>query len=167
MRRVLALGLGLGVLALCAGAAAAQSYPARKPGLWKQSMVAGGRAMETSMCIDAATDRKLSAFGQQAGANCASMKVAPAAGGWTFNSVCTTPGGGQTATRGTARGDFSRRYTVKATSVTTGARMGMMNGTHAIDITATWAGACPAGVVPGDMMMPGGIKMNVLKMTAR
>lgn len=43
----------------------------------------------------------------------------------------------------------------------------MMNGSHDIDITATWAGACPAGVVPGDMMMPGGLKVNVLKMTGR
>lgn len=128
MRQVLARSLlpGAVIAGLCcslwAGAASAQSYPARKPGLWKQSMVASGRAVETSLCIDAATDKKLSAFGQQMGSSCSSMNVAPAAGGWTFDSVCATPGGGQTVTKGVARGDFSSRYTVKATSATTGAR---------------------------------------------
>lgn len=163
MRHVLMIGL---IAALSAGAASAQTYPARKPGLWKQSVNAGGHAVDSTLCLDAATDRQMSAFGQQMGSqSCTKTTVTPAAGGWNFDSICPISGGGQIATKGTARGDFNSRYQVKATSVTTGARMAMMNGTHAVDITATWAGACPAGMVPGDMTMPGGIKVNVLKMT--
>ena len=26
-----------------------------------------------------------------------------------------------------------------------------------------WTGACPAGMKPGDMVMPGGMKMNILE----
>ncbi|WP_091741121.1 DUF3617 domain-containing protein [Phenylobacterium immobile] len=163
MKNVLVIGLLVG---LAAGAASAQSYPTRKPGLWKQSMNAGGQTVQSSLCLDAATDRRMSAFGQNAGTrSCTRMTVTPAAGGWSFDSVCPIAGGGQIVTKGTARGDFNSRYQVKATSVTTGAKVAMMNGTQQMDITSTWAGACPAGMVPGDMTMPGGIKVNILKMT--
>jgi hypothetical protein len=162
MKSAVVIGL---LAALGAGAASAQTFPARKPGLWKQSINAGGRTMDSSICLDAATDKKMSAFGQQMGSTCSTMSVTPAPGGWNFNSVCSMSGGGQIATKGTARGDFNSRYQVKASSVTTGARMAMMNGAHDMDVTATWAGACPSGMVPGDMTMPGGIKVNILTMT--
>jgi hypothetical protein len=29
--------------------------------------------------------------------------------------------------------------------------------------TATWMGPCSAGMQPGDMIMPGGMKINALK----
>jgi hypothetical protein len=162
MKNVLVIGL---LVSLAAGAASAQPYPARKPGLWKQSMNAGGHAVDSSFCLDAATEKQMSVFGQQMGAqSCTKMSVTPAPGGWNFDSVCPISGGGQIATKGTARGDFNSRVQVKATSVTTGARMAAMNGAHQMDMTSTWAGACPAGMVPGDMTMPGGIKVNILKM---
>jgi hypothetical protein len=47
-------------------------------------------------------------------------------------------------------------------SVTSGAPMAAMNGASTTTITATYAGACPAGTRPGDMTMPGGIKVNML-----
>nr|QQZ49522.1 hypothetical protein JKL49_21540 [Phenylobacterium glaciei] len=37
-----------------------------------------------------------------------------------------------------------------------------MNGPHKITVEAAWQGACPEGYKPGDMSLPGGIKINIL-----
>jgi hypothetical protein len=59
---------------------------------------------------------------------------------------------------------------VKATTVTSGSSMPQANGTHAMELTATWEGPCPAGMKPGDMTLtlPGGrsMTMNIMEMTA-
>jgi hypothetical protein len=41
--------------------------------------------------------------------------------------------------------------------------MGRKEGTAIVE--AKWVGPCKAGQKPGDMMMPNGMKMNVLEMT--
>jgi hypothetical protein len=38
-----------------------------------------------------------------------------------------------------------------------------MNGTHDMTLEASWQGPCPAGMQPGDMLLPGGMKNNMLK----
>ena len=42
-----------------------------------------------------------------------------------------------------------------------------MNGEHAMTLEATWKGPCPADFKPGDMELPGGMKINMLTMGAR
>jgi hypothetical protein len=39
--------------------------------------------------------------------------------------------------------------------------MPQANGTHKIAVEATWEGPCPGGMKPGDMEMPGGMRINV------
>jgi hypothetical protein len=51
-------------------------------------------------------------------------------------------------------------------SVTTGGSMAQMNGPHHIEIVADWKGACPADMKPGDMTLPGGMKINMLTMAS-
>jgi hypothetical protein len=135
--------------------------PARKPGLWTISTSSMGRAQEIKTCLDAATDKEMSAWGQQVSKDlCPKNEVGPTAGGWRFDSVCNAPSGGTMTTTGTATGDFNSKYVVKATTVTTGSPMAQANGTHEMTMTATWSGPCPAGMNPGDMMMPGGVKVT-------
>ena len=57
-------------------------------------------------------------------------------------------------------GDFNSAYTVKITSQNSGGPAGMPRQT-ATTMEAKWLGACKADQKPGDMIMPGGIKMNI------
>jgi hypothetical protein len=137
--------------------------PARKPGLWAQTVSTAQMQQSTKLCLDAATERQMAWWSSQAAkSKCAEQKISQQAGGsWAFHSVCTSPSSGTTTSDGTARGDFGSHYKVEATSVTTGGPMPQANGTHKIAIEATWEGPCPSGMKPGDMEMPGGMRINV------
>ena len=52
-------------------------------------------------------------------------------------------------------------YKVDVTSTTAGGPMPQANGVHKISIEATWQGPYPADMKPGDMEMPGGMKINM------
>lgn len=184
MRRVVLMGLSVLALSACqkneekaaaegeaagpaaqapanASAGAPAGPPARKPGLWTISTSTAGMTQEIRTCIDAATDKEMSAWGQQVSNDmCSKNEVRPAAGGWAFESVCSMGQGGTMTTKGSATGDFNSRYVVKATTVTTGSSMPQANGTHDMTMTATWSGPCPADMKPGDMVMPGGMKVT-------
>jgi hypothetical protein len=41
-----------------------------------------------------------------------------------------------------------------------------MNGRHVTEIAATWLGPCPAGMIPGDVLMANGMKVNVTRIGA-
>ena len=149
--------------AATAGQAAA-APPARKPGLWVQTVKSGDMSQRAQVCIDAATDAKISLFGAQAGAGrCAGNRVTPAAGGgWAFESVCDMGSGGTTTTKGVATGDMASHYRLTATSTTTGAQAAQMNGAREMSLEAAWQGPCPAGMKPGDMTLDGGVTINLL-----
>ena len=195
MRRVLVLGLlPLVGLAACqkkpestaaatgeaamasANAPAAPVAPAgppkRKPGLWAQTVSTAGRTQTSKICLDEATDARMSAWGQAMGQDiCSKNAVTPIAGGWKFDAECSM-GGGKTSTTGTATGDFNSKYVVKATTVTSGSSMPQADGTHDMELTATWEGPCPAGMKPGDMSMsmPGTgrtMTININEMAAK
>jgi hypothetical protein len=188
MRRVIGLGVGAGVglllLAACqkspdaastgdqaaageAGPAAApggaMTPPRRKSGLWAISTTAMGRDQTIRTCVDQASDAEMAAWGQGAAQeDCTQNKVKPVAGGgWEFESVCTLANGGGTVTsHGTATGDFSSKYVVKVHSTTQGSSMPQADGEHDMQMTATWEGPCPADMKPGDMLLPGGVKIS-------
>ena len=116
------------------------------------------------ICLDAATDARMSLWGAQATKDlCGGNTMTPLpGGGWSFSSTCDMGTGGKTTTSGTATGDFNVKYLVQAKSVTEGAAAPQMNGPHTVNIEAAWQGPCPAGTKPGDMTLPGGIKVNLL-----
>lgn len=180
MRRVLVLGVGLLALAACqkkpdsaaavgeAKTAAASapagpvSPPKRKPGLWSQTVSTAGMTQTMKLCLDEATEAKMTVWGQQASKDiCARNQVTPTPGGWTFVSECDMGQAGKVTTTGQATGDFNSKYQIKATSVTTGSTMAQANGSHEMVMTGTWEGACPANMKPGDMTMPNGMTMNL------
>lgn len=149
-------------------AVAQPALPSRKPGLWQQTMSSGKPGqkptpMVTTLCLDASVDKAVSIMGQGFGEkSCSSNSVTRAGAGYKFNSNCAFGGGGKIVTEGTVSGDFSSSYQVQMNSVVSGAPMAAMNGAAATTIAAKWMGACPAGTKPGDMTMPGGIKVNML-----
>jgi hypothetical protein len=155
------------------GAAPATSWPTapppRKPGLWQQTVSSDKTNQTTKICLDARVDQVMSWWGAQAGKSaCSENTITPrAGGGWDFKAVCETGPGGRVVSTGQATGDFGSHYTVDMTSITTGAPVALANGTRKIKIDATWQGPCPADMKPGDMALPGGVKINLLEVMGK
>jgi hypothetical protein len=193
MKRVLVMSLALVALAGCgkkevgkAPAANAQTSddhasgavpaapsptapPPRKPGLWRQTVSSDKTSQTTRICLDASVDKVMNWWGAQADKSaCSENTITPrAGGGWDFRAVCETGPGGRTVSTGQASGDFGSRYTVDMTSVTTGAPAPLANGTRKIKIDAAWQGPCPPDMKPGDMALPGGMKINLLSVMGK
>jgi hypothetical protein len=154
--------LGLAAVCLAVGTAHAVELPIRKPGLWDMKMLPSGQmpGMTMQHCTDAATDKRMSdAFMPMAKNVCSKTETQKTANGYVTNSVCTVAGVTAT-TRADVVGDFNSAYTVKTTSQAPNAPKGAPRDSN-ITIEAKWLGACAAGQKPGDIMMPGGLKMNV------
>lgn len=142
------------------------TMPARKPGLWTQTVNTGDMTQTSKICIDATVDKAMSVMGSQMSKEmCSKNEITAAAGGYAFESVCQVGSGmGTTTSKGTVTGDFNSKYTVAAETTVSGANAAQMNGAHKMTLEATWTGPCPAGFQPGDMELPGGMKMNIAKM---
>ncbi|MBR0794594.1 hypothetical protein JQ615_04225 [Bradyrhizobium jicamae] len=165
MTRQLAL-LGSAVcLALSAGAAGAVDLPTRKAGLWEMKMVrTGGPMPEMTMqhCTDETTDKDMNtSVGPAAKQACSKQDIQKTATGYVSDSVCGAAGVTVTS-HSEIIGDFSSAYTVKTTSHVEGGSSGARDTSATIE--AKWLGACKADQKPGDIIMPGGMKMNVKDM---
>ncbi len=166
MARQLAL-LGSAVcLVLSAGAAGAVDLPVRKAGLWEMKMVrSGGPMPEMTMqhCTDATTDKEMStAASPMAKEMCSKQDIQKTATGFVSDSVCGVAGVTVTS-HAEITGDFSSAYTVKSTSHSEGGPSGAPRDTT-MTIEAKWLGACKSDQKPGDIVMSGGMKMNVKDM---
>lgn len=140
--------------------------PARKPGEWKIQMVPettkAAPAMTFQVCLDAETDKALMQAGAgMAGGKCTTSAPMQQDGGIAFDGSCDL-GGMKTKSHTVVSGDFQSSYTMKITSDVEGGPAAMPKHS-VITQNATWVGACPAGMAPGDMLMPGGMKVNALK----
>lgn len=164
MRRYLSL-LGccslLG-LVLSPGAQAVE-LPVRKAGLWEMKMVRAGSPMpEMTMqhCTDENVDRDMNnSASPLAKQVCSKQDIQKTETGFVTDSVCSVAGVTST-THAEITGDFNSAYTIKTTSHAQGGIAGAgHDGTMTIE--AKWLGACKPDQKPGDIVMPGGFKMNV------
>ena len=163
MRRHLPL---VAVACLSASPAMAIDMPARKPGLWEMKMTFEGRNMPPQVmqqCIDAETDKLMSSMGgNMRNDMCSQQDVQQSGGTITVDSVCKI-GSATTTSHGVITGDFNRAYTVKVTSKREGGpAIPGLEATTNMTIEAKWAGPCKADQKPGDMIMPGGQKVNIV-----
>ena len=166
-RQSLAFCLALALSALGpANQAGAVELPVRKAGLWEMKVLhAGSPAPDMTMqqCTDETTDKDMStAFSPMAKDICSKQDIQKTATGYVTDSVCGMAGM-TIKSRGEIVGDFNSAYTVKSTSRTEGAPAGMPKGSTTT-IEAKWLGACKADQKPGDIIMPGGMKMNITDM---
>ena len=159
------------LIALCAGAAllftaiqaSADDAPARKPGLWevKTTIQDSGRAVTVQQCIDAATDQMLqSSTGPFSAPLCTGRDVKKSEAGMTIDSKCSFNGKPASA-HAVVTGSFDSAYTMAVTA-------------EGDDLPATkmtmdgkWLGACAAGQQPGDVIMAGGVKVNIPELQKR
>jgi hypothetical protein len=138
--------------------------PARKPGVWEQRVSNGDIVQVSRVCLDPDVDAKISWWGAQSTKDICQKNLVTHRpdGRWQFSSVCDMGSGGQVTTAGVASGDFASHYQVVGQSSTVGASVAHMNGTRRLTIDAAWQGPCPADMKPGDMTLPGGVKINLL-----
>ena len=177
MRRAIVIGTAMLALAACqkkaeegapaaekvgkpATAAASAGLGMRKAGLWSQAIKSDAGSQTMKMCLDAVTLEEAQFAGQQMSKEtCSEHSFAPAPSGWSFKSVCDAGPGGTMSTTGTATGN-GEGYKMEMTIVTTGATMPQANGTQQMTVEARWEGPCPAGMKPGDIDLPGGMRIN-------
>lgn len=148
------------------GASPLASLPHRKAGLWQMHQSVSGidRVMTSEICIDDATEAKMSMWSAGASQNCSTQNVSRGLdGSIKIASTCKMGSGGTISTVATVSGDYSSHYRVHADSTTTGAAVPQMNGQHTMIIDAQWTGPCPPGQVGGDMTLPGVGKVNMFK----
>ncbi|HZR71363.1 DUF3617 domain-containing protein [Bradyrhizobium sp.] len=155
LHAVVRIGAVLGLLA--AVPATAEDAPARKPGLWevKTSIDDRGRAVTVQQCIDAATDQMLqSSTGPLAAPICAKREVKKSEGGMTIDTQCTFNGKPASA-HAVVSGSFDSAYTMTVTAE------GVDLPATRMTMDAKWLGACAADQRPGDVVMAGGVKVNI------
>ena len=138
--------------------------PARNPGQWEITMVpqtAGAPpAMAMEICIDNVSDNEmmLASFALVTDM-CSPQKIEQRGDAFVVEATCQV-GEMTTNSRVVISGDFKKAYSVEITSQVVGA-MGAMAGTNYTRQEARWLGAaCTNGMTPGEMLMPGTVKMN-------
>jgi len=158
----------LSVLAIAP--AAALDLPARKAGLWEVKMAFEGRNLPPQVmqqCIDAATDKMMSAFGGNMRQDmCSKQDVQKVGNTLVVDSVCQF-GGTTMTSHAVVSGDFNSSYTVKVSSTRTGGPAipgAPADGKSNMTIEAKWLSACKSDQKPGDMIMADGRKINIVDM---
>jgi len=142
-------------------------FPERKAGQWEIAMTSdtpGGMPNQTiKACIDAASDKQMMAAGfSMSKSMCSKQEMKQEGDSYVIDSTCQI--GPMTSTSHIViTGDFQSAYTVKMTSEMSGAAMMPgMPGSTSMTQEARWVSdACTDGMAPGDMLMPGGMKVNV------
>jgi hypothetical protein len=171
-RRLVSFGhvsfwLGAFALGACllvpAFGARAEDLPIRKAGLWEMKTVKTGSVLPeitVQHCTDETTDKEMStAFSPMSKEVCAKHDIQKTATGYATDTECTVVGM-TIKSHSDITGDFNSAYTVK---VTTHSEKGPSGAPHDATtvVEAKWLGACKPDQKPGDMVMPGGMKINI------
>ena len=162
--RVMAVVIFGGGLAALPALADPIEMPSRKPGLWELKLDKAG-AQTMQQCTDATTEKEMaSTFGPMAKEMCSRQEMKKTAPGLVVDSTCKI--GNMTSVSHTEfNGDFNSAYTVTTTSKNSGGPAGMPAETTNV-LEAKWIGPCKADQKPGEILMPGGMKMNIKDMKA-
>jgi hypothetical protein len=146
--------------------AGAVDLPTRKAGLWEMKVVRSGTSvpdMTMQHCTDATTDKEMStAFSPSGKDVCSKQDIQKTATGYVSDTVCGVAGMTITS-HAEITGDFNSAYTVKSTSHSERGPSGAPRDSATM-VEAKWLGACKPDQKPGDIVMPGGFKMNVRDM---
>src|SRR6476619_6954471 len=161
MRRLLLVSLSVAGL-LAPISAGAVELPVRKAGLWEMKVLNAGAPkpdMTMQQCTDETTDKDMStSFSPMAKDICSKQDIQKTASGYVSDSVCGVAGM-TIKSHAEIIGDFNSAYTVKSTSHSEGGPRD-----SATTIEAKWLGACKADQKAGDILMPGGMKINMKDM---
>lgn len=139
--------------------------PIRKAGLWELTTQISGVSktatppMVMQQCTDESVDRQMNKMSSDA-MKCSKQEMTKSGNSYVGDSVCTI-GDATVTSHAEATGDFNSAYSVKTTAKSSG---GNLPPEMVTTIQAKWVGACKADQKPGDILMPGGMKMNITDM---
>jgi hypothetical protein len=160
------------VVALCLFTipVAAAELPPRKPGLWELKMNFARNAPPQVMqqCTDASTDKLMHSTSGNSGApeNCSKRDISTSGNQTVIDSVCTVSG--KTMISHTVvTGSFDSAYVMNITTKSDGPLAPGEMSELSMTLQGKWLGPCAADQKPGDMIMPGGMKINVIDMQRR
>jgi Protein of unknown function (DUF3617) len=143
--------------------ARAVEMPLRKAGLWEMKLARPSSQLpELTMqhCTDETTDKEMAtSFSPMSKQTCSKRDIQQTATGYVTDSVCSVAGVSLTS-HSEVTGDFNSAYTVKITSHSE-RPVGGMPPDSTTTVEAKWLGACKGDEKPGDIVMPGGFKLNV------
>lgn len=146
------------------------NLPPRRPGLWEVVTVTQKPEkvpkISARICIDAATDRELLDFGLKMSKDtCARYDVRGKGAIWTIEAECAL-GPAKSVTRTRLSGDFQSRVLLSIDGTVSG--MPGSSGPQPTQLTqeSRWLSADCPGMKAGDVMLDGGIKVNVKDMRA-
>ncbi len=147
------------IAALClvlAAPAFAQDLPKRAAGLWEISTQMAGMpaGSKSQQCVDEKTDAEMQrrALSGDQRQQCTQKSMKRLANGYEVEAECTSAEG-KTMLNSRASGDFSKAYTVDNQLRFDPPRQGMSE--MKVSMKAQHMGACPPGMAPGQMRMPG------------
>ena len=154
-----------GALALGAAGASALDFPAMKAGLWESTMSRAGmpqKAGTTKMCMDAVVQKEMMDMGMGSMKSMCSKNDIRRDGNKVYGAAECKFGDStmKSSSVTTFTGDTAYHTEVKSTYDPP--MQGMPAGTTVVD--AKWAGACPAGMQAGDVVLPDGRKVNMRAM---
>jgi len=155
------------VLVTAAVALTAQAnLPKRKAGLWEITMTIDGNKIPmptAKMCIDAATDAEFYKVGTgMAQSACSKRDIQVNGNVVTVDSICSFNGSRTSTTHATTTFAGDSAYRTEAKIHYEPPLMNKSDTEVAQD--GKWVGACAADMQPGDIVMPGGVKLNVKDM---
>lgn len=146
-----------------AGPAAPVAKPQRKAGLWVQTTTVQNLPPQTlRVCTSPDVEASLPWWGRvaQSGA-CTETKGAQNPDGtWTIAARCEAGAAGVSNITGSGKGDFNSHYEVDLQMITVNAADPQLNGARKISNVFEYKGDCPADWSPGDVEVPGGMRMN-------
>ena len=137
----------------------------RRAGLWRQTVVRDGHPTPFGpfrMCIDDATDTKMTMIGHAVtGARCTRSAAKAPDGAIHFRSRCSFGRGGLVESDGAVWSDFASAYHLHAESRVSGSIYRPMNGEHVTDVSANYVGPCPSDMTPGEVIIGPGFKVDL------
>jgi hypothetical protein len=154
-------------------AASAQTLdlPALKAGLWEITLsteaAKGLPAITTKMCVDPATNSELMDHSLKLiGSRCRGFSSRRQGQSFVIDADCKIAGTA-TKTRTVVAGDFASAYSVRMEGTIEGGPGAEKRPPQTLMAqTATWKSADCPGMKPGDMTMPGGMKVNIKQLKA-
>jgi Protein of unknown function (DUF3617) len=165
--RAITIILSVLCLPLSFGSAAALDLPPRNPGQWelavRQIVPADPEVVTTRICLDAASDRKFMEMGLSISReSCSKFETSRQGDTFIIDAVCQF-GGMKSATRTVITGNYTKQYEMRITGTTEGGP-GQPPGPQASEMVQTGklvSPTCLPGFKPGDMELPGGMKVNI------
>jgi Protein of unknown function (DUF3617) len=144
----------------------AAELPIRRPGLWEIKIKLTGGAAPTAMmrhCTDESVDREMSTlFNPLAPPPCKESEVQKLADRYTVDATCKADN--KTVTiHSDVTGDFAATYAV-VTETKTQEQPDTEPTVSSMTLEGKHVGSCKWGQKPGDVVMAGGLKVNVKQM---